>query len=126
MGQIAASDDRDIPVQKFRRLPDALSQFIMYGQGQTGQADPDQPVISVILIQKPERHHGPVIQIRIPFPQRAGRDISRFRLLLQKSRKLCIIFCPELYLGRTETGKISRCSFSRGNVEIICIHHGMR
>ena len=74
MGQVPAGDDHCVSAQRFGGVADTLPQAVMGGEGEAGQADPHQLIFRIILIYKPERHAGTVVQLLLTLSQGPGME----------------------------------------------------
>ena len=77
VAQIPAGKKDTFPPRPVNSFPDQLSELPMTLQRQAGQTDSYQLIIPVTLVDKIQRNHCPVIQLRIPFSQSACRESCR-------------------------------------------------
>ena len=113
MGQISAADHSNLPAAEPGCFLNTLAQDIMAGKSLSGKTDPHNFIICIIMVQKPQRYHSPMIKLRGSLPQSSCRDLSILGLPGQKLYKLCIIGNLDLYLGRAKLSEISFCLCSR-------------
>lgn len=106
MGQVAAGDDRNPLFGPLRRPLNALSQPVVRGKRKPGKTDPHHLIIPIILIQKPQRNHGSVIQPPVLLAHGPGGNIRPVRFLTDQPGQLPVIGHPHLRMRRTEAAKI--------------------
>ncbi len=72
VGEVPARDQDGAAAELFRGHRDALPEMIMRKRRQTGQADADEPVSRINLIQKIQRDQRSVVEALVPFAERSG------------------------------------------------------
>ena len=66
-----------------------------------------------------------MVQLPVPLPFLAHGKINIIRQVTEFIYKFSVIFHFHCFLGSQELAEVTLCPCSRGNVEIVRIHHGM-
>ena len=95
----------------------------MVRQRKPGKSDPeDLKITGIRPADKPQRHHGAVIQLPVPFTERACRKALLFRQYADHIPKLPVIAFIKPDFGSAETGKGAGCPLSGRDMKIIRVH----
>ena len=92
---------------------------------QPRQADAHQAKALCVCLQKAQRHHDAVIKGSTAPAMRACGNPRCQRLPFERLGELGIICCTDNHIGCAELCKVPHCRISGGDVEVVCIHHGM-
>ena len=127
VGQISAGDEHRPATQFFCCIPDALAEPVMDRRRHAGKANPHDPD----LFQGPEfpveieGNQGTVVQVRIPFAFKSGRDAGFFCLIGNQGGQIPVVLDGNFYLGCAELGEIPLGFPAWGDVEVIQVHFRM-
>ena len=126
VGKIAACHEDSAPPGLFDGFADHLPKRIVIRERQPGKAYPQNLKISVLLTDKIQRHHAPVIQPALALPQRSGRKLVFRGKQTDLIQKILVISFIKRDPRCAEIRKRPLRSPAGRDMEIVGIHNAVR